>query len=131
MTLRSALVVEDEFLIAEEMKAFLEEHGWRVIGPAYRSSQALDLIAAEAPTITVLDLVLGDQVATELAQTLRRMQVPTILVTGWDVIDGPLAELPIIRKPIDFPTLLSTANALAPAPPRPTIRRITGRPSEG
>ena len=47
---RLVLVVEDEFLIAMDLELLLQEHGWRVLGPAATVDQALRLLAGKTPT---------------------------------------------------------------------------------
>jgi hypothetical protein len=40
---KTVLIVEDEFLIAMDLQLMLEDHGWRVIGPAANVRDALRL----------------------------------------------------------------------------------------
>ena len=127
MRSRSALVVEDEYPIALDLKELLESDGWRVIGPASNCAEAQRLIATERPSITLLDLVLNGVFATDVVRALNMIGVPTILVTGWDnleQVDGKLlAGLPVIRKPIDSDVLLHMVNAIA----GPDERRVPKR----
>ncbi len=48
----SVMVVEDEFLIAMNLQAILEQHGYRVVGPAAAVDQALRLLEPAGPCST-------------------------------------------------------------------------------
>jgi DNA-binding response OmpR family regulator len=69
---KSVLVVEDEFIIAMDLKFTLEEHGWRVIGPVATVAGALRLLDVERPTAALLDVNLGSELVTPVAEALRR-----------------------------------------------------------
>lgn len=49
---KTVLVVEDEFLIAIDLKLLLESRGWEVLGPAATVSDALLLLGDELPEVT-------------------------------------------------------------------------------
>jgi len=49
------LIVEDEWLIAEELKDQLEDLGHNPIGPALSCSAALELLKAAKPDVAILD----------------------------------------------------------------------------
>ena len=76
------LVVEDEFIIAIEIQANLEEAGARVIGPAYTLAQALELAKKERLSGAMLDLRLGRDSAAPVAEILAERNIPFLFYTG-------------------------------------------------
>jgi DNA-binding response OmpR family regulator len=80
---RRILVVEDEYLIASEVKRWLQAAGFEVLGPVPNVDQALDLIEGRRPDAAVLDVNLGEgDNAYPLAEKLSVMGVPYLFATG-------------------------------------------------
>jgi two-component system, response regulator PdtaR len=105
------LVVEDEFLLAMELEALLEQRGWRVLGPVATIDRALAILDQHRPAVAVLDVNLKGRRATPVAAALRDRGVPFVLVTGYS--DGQLNEpelrgQPRLEKPLDRQKLLRT-----------------------
>lgn len=110
---RSILVVEDEFLLAEDLREQLVLAGAAVIGPVATLAKALDLIAAGvALDAAVLDVNLGGQKVFPLADLLQEQGVPCVFVTGYDrsMIPAAYSNIRICRKPA---SAREVANALA------------------
>jgi CheY-like chemotaxis protein len=77
------LVVEDEFLIAMEMKRWLQAAGAEVLGPVPSVDRALDLIKDQRPDTAVLDVNLGyDDDVYPVADKLNVLGVPYLFATG-------------------------------------------------
>lgn len=53
------LIVEDEMIIAEDMRDMLDEMGYQVVGVTGQISEAKRLLASAAPDIALLDITLG------------------------------------------------------------------------
>jgi DNA-binding response OmpR family regulator len=80
---RHILVVEDEYLIATEMKCSLLAAGSEVLGPVPSVDQALDLIEEHRPDAAVLDIDLGGATdAYPVAQRLGELGVPYLFATA-------------------------------------------------
>jgi CheY-like chemotaxis protein len=80
---RRVLVVEDEYLIASQVKRWLHSAGADVVGPVPGVDQALDLIEDCRPDAAVLDLNLGDgDTAYPIADKLGVLGVPYLFATG-------------------------------------------------
>jgi DNA-binding response OmpR family regulator len=80
---RCILVVEDEYLIASEVKRWLLAAGSEVLGPVPSVDQALDLIAVRHPDAAVLDVDLGEgEDAYPVADRLGVLGVPYLFATG-------------------------------------------------
>jgi DNA-binding response OmpR family regulator len=77
------LVVEDDFIVAFDMQALLEEQGARVLGPAASLSEARDILAAERPTVAILDVNLNGEYVFPLVGELRAHRVPFLFATAY------------------------------------------------
>lgn len=53
------LVVEDELIVAEDMRMMLESLGYNVVGIAMDYSEALDLLKEASPDVVLCDITLG------------------------------------------------------------------------
>jgi two-component system, response regulator PdtaR len=80
---RTVLVVEDEFLIAEDMRIVLEAFGWVVLGPAPTVKASLHLLEGELPAVAVLDMQLGKELVTPVAKALRELGIPFIASSSY------------------------------------------------
>ena len=105
------LVVEDEFLLAMELEALLEQRGCRVLGPVATIDRALAVLDRHRPAAAVLDVNLKGTRATPIAAALQDRGVPFVLVTGYG--DGQLNEpelkgQPRLEKPLNRQKLLRT-----------------------
>ena len=105
------LVVEDEFLLAMELEALLEQRGCRVLGPVATIDRALAVLDNHRPAAAVLDVNLKGTRATPIAAALQDRRVPFVLVTGYG--DGQLNEpelkgQPRLEKPLNRQKLLRT-----------------------
>jgi DNA-binding response OmpR family regulator len=81
---KTVLIVEDEYLIAMDLKLTLEGHGWRVLGPVAKVREALSLLAVELPSVALLDVNLGTELVTPLAETLKKLDVPFAVASAYD-----------------------------------------------
>jgi DNA-binding response OmpR family regulator len=95
------LVVEDDFLIAMDIKEAIERLGGHVVGPIGRLEQAQDLARREAFDAAILDVKLDGDVTFPLAEELLTRGVPIVLATGYDVASLPenFQGIPHLRKP--------------------------------
>jgi two-component SAPR family response regulator len=95
------LVVEDDFLIAMDIKGAIERLGGHVIGPIGRLEQAQDLARREVFDAAILDVKLDGEVTFPLAEELLTRGVPIVLATGYDVASLPenFQRVPHLRKP--------------------------------
>ncbi|EYD76943.1 putative two-component response regulator protein [Rubellimicrobium mesophilum DSM 19309] len=115
---RVILVVEDDWLIAEDIAVAIRREGARVVGPAASSDDALRLIEDEPGIdLAVLDVALAHDGGLEVADALEARGVPFVFATGYDRAILPLRfqGAPHWEKPFD-------ADALArflTAPARP------------
>jgi DNA-binding response OmpR family regulator len=104
------LVVEDEVMVAMDLELLLQQHGWRVLGPATTLAEALRLLADRTPDVALLDLNLQGQLVTPVAEQLRARGVPFVVVSAYrnpGRMAAALAGAPAVGKPIDERRLLA------------------------
>lgn len=111
-----ALIVEDELLIAETIKLYLNERGHSVVGIAISYEEALQLLTQTNPDIILLDVRLyGEKSGLDVANHLLSSgnSIPYIIVSSQ--YDSKIIEeatyagaAGYITKPISKETLWST-----------------------
>jgi CheY-like chemotaxis protein len=126
---RTVLVVEDEYVIAAELREWLRDAGAEVVGPVASPEDALMLIgeADGALDAAVLDVNLGGgMTAFAVAERLERLGVPFLFASG----DGEQAAArgfharPRLEKPVSEQELLrALGQMLGVRPPLPLDRQ--------
>ncbi|WP_424810586.1 HWE histidine kinase domain-containing protein [Roseococcus sp. YIM B11640] len=99
---RSALVVEDNMIIAMDAQAMLRKIGVPDVVIASRVREALDHLDAHPPDFVLLDLNLGRETSLPIAEELDRRGIFFAFATGYgegSKMLGRFAEHPVIRKP--------------------------------
>ena len=95
------LVVEDEFLVALDLERMLRQDGLDVVGPIGDLATALRVAQEGAFDLALLDVNLGGQPVTAVADALAARAVPMVFCTGYQA--GSLAErypgATTLRKP--------------------------------
>ena len=95
------LVVEDEMMVSMLIEDMLEDLGCKVVGPASRLEEAIELANTVELDCAVLDVNLGGQPIFPLADILRAKGVPFAFATGYG--DAGLREAdrgsPVLQKP--------------------------------
>ncbi|WP_114948587.1 response regulator [Microvirga calopogonii] len=102
---RRILVVEDEYMMADDLQHNLEKAGAEVIGPVPSVADALRLLAAEENVDgAILDVNLRGEKAYPVADALRERGVPFVLATGYEQWSLPEAykDVPRCDKPVDL-----------------------------
>jgi DNA-binding response OmpR family regulator len=108
------LVVEDEWLISQEVEVMLQDAGYDVVGPVPTVASALSLIEAERIDTAVLDIHLGREKSFPIAQALISRAIPFVFVSGYACDDLPLQfrACPLLSKPVNSNSLLSQLQTL-------------------
>ncbi len=99
---RRILVVEDEYMIAEEIVRTLTNAGAEALGPMPRVDEALKLVASEDQIDgALLDVTLRNEKVWPVVDVLLARAVPLVLATGYDAGGIPRAygHLPRCEKP--------------------------------
>lgn len=77
------LIVEDEFIVANDLKIMLLKAGYEVTGIASSVVQARKLIAEKKPNWVLLDIMLkGDLTGIDLAWELKKMNLPYLYISA-------------------------------------------------
>ncbi|MER9207380.1 response regulator [Mesorhizobium sp. M0771] len=102
MTASRILVVEDEWLVAEEHRAILEEAGFAIAGPVPSVARAKKLIESEVISAAVLDIGLGGETSAALVPLLAQRGIPFVFVSGYTASDIPqdLRHHKMLSKPV-------------------------------
>ena len=120
MANETILVVEDESVLQELLCYNLGKEGYRCLS-ATSGATALAKIAAEVPSLILLDLMLPDVDGLSLCRTLRRRDdtkhVPIIMLTARgeevDVVRGlETGADDYIAKPLNLPVLFARIRAV-------------------
>ena len=109
------LVVEDEPLIADDIKEFLTNADYFVTAIAYDKEDALEALEATKPDIALLDINLGNNMdGFVIAETINKSyQIPFIYLTSYSskhIVDQAKHTRPMgyIVKPFDEGDLFSS-----------------------
>ncbi|MDR6943878.1 sigma 54-interacting response regulator [Mucilaginibacter pocheonensis] len=77
------LIVEDEFIVANDLRIMLQKAGYKVCGIAPSVAKAIDLIKAKNPDWVLLDIFLqGTKTGIDLANQLSEMGIPFIYISA-------------------------------------------------
>ena len=103
LTGRRVLVVEDDYITAQDMLEQLLSCGAEVMGPVATVTEALALLQSGlSPHMAILDIGLGDETVYPVADALRDRGIPFVFATGYDawVIPEGYADVPLVEKPV-------------------------------
>lgn len=77
------LIVEDEFMIANDLRRILTKAGYQITGMAGSVPEAITLVEKQQPDIVLLDIFLdGDQTGIDLAHWLREQDTPFVFLSA-------------------------------------------------
>jgi CheY-like chemotaxis protein len=96
------LVVEDDYMIADDLRGELIGAGAEVIGPVPTVAQALRMIESTATLEgAILDVNLGGEKVFPLVDALQQRGIPWVFMTGYDRqgIPAAYADVPLCEKP--------------------------------
>src|SRR3982074_779533 len=106
---RCLLLVEEEYIIADDLALSLERLGFEIVGPAGSVQEALDLVSRNGDRLdgAVLDINLRGERAYPIADAIRDRGVPFVFPTGSDpqVTPAPYVTFPRCEKPVNLEQL--------------------------
>lgn len=95
------LIVEDEFIIAEDLRKILEKAGYEISGIAPSVPKALEIIKLKRPAWVFVDIQLtGKLTGLDLAASLNELEIPFIYVSANS--NQSVLELAKATKPYGF-----------------------------
>lgn len=114
------LIVEDEWLIAEDNADAVRSAGHSVVGPVPSVKAALDLLDRTAVHAALLDVQLQGETTYPIADILTEKSIPFAFVTGHGSKDLPsrFSNVPLLQKPVGRPQIVRLLGNMAPADPR-------------
>ena len=96
---RSILVVEDEPIIAMDVVQALQAAGaW--VSEARSLSDAICKVERPMLSAAVLDHALNDGDASQICDRLDQRNIPFVIYSGYDYVEGPCSEGKHVRKPV-------------------------------
>ena len=119
--MRDVLVVDDDFMVAEIHRRFVEQvDGFRAVGVARTGAEALSAARELQPHLILLDVYLPDMTGLEVLQRLRSDgdRVGVIMITAareLDTVSGALdgGAADYLIKPFEFDQLKAKLEAFA------------------
>jgi DNA-binding NtrC family response regulator len=109
------LIVEDEFLVAEDLRRMIEQAGAVPVGPTLTERAGRILAGREKIDAAVLDVHLSSDATSQgVALALKRRRVPFIIITGYsrDSMPEAMRGEPFMGKPILRDVLLDALEML-------------------
>ncbi len=119
--MREVLVVDDDFMVAEIHRKFVDRvGGFAAVGTARSGAEALEMAGALAPDLILLDVHLPDMTGLDVLKQLRSGGDPVgvIMITAareLDTVSGALAggAADYLIKPFEFPQLQTKLESFA------------------
>lgn len=106
------LIVEDNFLIAEQLSRLIRDEGAEVVGPVATSQTACTLIRSRSLNGAFLDVSLRWEDSTQVAQLLEERHVPFLVLSGHEreFISSRFPQAPYMSKPFCEKSLVTLAS---------------------
>jgi DNA-binding LytR/AlgR family response regulator len=78
------LIVEDELIVAEDLKSMLQSYGYENSGIAYNYTEAIDVLDKSGVDVALLDINLGgNKTGVDVAKYIReKFQIPIIFISS-------------------------------------------------
>ena len=113
---RTILVIEDEPLIALDIRQAFEDAGATVV---VARTLAAALLEAEDTSISaaIVDHALGDGDSSEICERLKERNVPFVTYSGFANVEGACAEAEHVNKPASPSVLVATVTGLLASRP--------------
>lgn len=81
---RTIFIVENEFIIAEDLKSTVERLGYRVVGMGKSAADAMQQLTRQQPELVLLDVQLSGQMeGLQVAEVLNKQDIPFLFVTSY------------------------------------------------
>lgn len=101
------LAVEDEGIVAMLLEDLLTDLGCRIVGPAARIEEALDLLEHQPVGAAVLDINIAGRLVFPVADELLKRNIPFIFATGYGAagLIEPHCHRTVLQKPYGLESL--------------------------
>ena len=110
------LIIEDEYLVAEEIKSCLKGAGFSGIEHAATEDKALKHISDAGWDAAVVDANLDGRKIDAVADALFERGIPFVMVTGYarESLPERLRSVTVVEKPFRSKTLVDAVSSLFP-----------------
>jgi DNA-binding response OmpR family regulator len=110
------LVVEDSFLIADQIVDIAEECGYEVVGPFGTLADAMQACRSTDADAAIVDLVLHGEIAFPIADILSERGIPFGFATAREAsdVESGWEQHPILGKPFAVEELHQFIDGLLP-----------------
>jgi DNA-binding response OmpR family regulator len=112
MMAHSVLIVEDEWLIAEDEAETLRAAGYGIVGPCASVGAALAAIDEHKVDAAFLDVELRNERSYPVAERLSALGIPFCFVSGYEAPDLPPGVPNALLKPTEPNALLAAAASM-------------------
>lgn len=114
----TALVLEDEALIAMDLAMQLEDLGVAVMGPYTTAPRALEALQQGLPDLALLDFNLNGHTSEALALRMIEEGVPVAIITGQALrhLPAALEGATVLQKPLEIAALRTFLTGLTDDP---------------
>lgn len=98
---KSILIVEDELVVANDIRLTLERAGYTVLGIARSYHSAMDMISPTPPSLVLLDIFLkGELTGIDLAAQLNKKDIPFVYLSA--NCNSGVLEMAKVTQPSGF-----------------------------
>lgn len=112
-SMRSAMVVEDNMIIAMEAEEILRELGFGDCHVCGSVRSALQIMADQPIAFALLDIDLGGETSEAIALALRDTGTPFIFASGYDdhpALASEFGNVPVVAKPYTGDDIAAAVN---------------------
>ncbi|MGN7295110.1 response regulator [Rhizobium sp. SAFR-030] len=111
------LIVEDEWLIAEDYAATLRDAGHEIVGPCATARAAISSIAENPVDAAFLDMDLFGEKSFPVAEELKGRNIPFVFLSGHSTRELPsgMREHQVLSKPVERAALLAAVTRMCRA----------------
>lgn len=117
MSINRILIVEDELLVAEDLRDDLSLNGFNVLGVVRSAKQAITVAETTKPDLVLMDIVLkGEGDGIEAAKHLGdKLRIPVVFLTAYSDVQTlerlkEISPFGYIVKPYNLRTVIATIN---------------------
>lgn len=109
---QTVLILEDDYLLADDLRQALEAVGAQVLGPCGNAGEAAALADMHRLDCAVVDINLGAGASFAPARDFVTRGVPIIFTTGYDasIIPDELRVHPCLQKPVRAASLIEAVS---------------------
>jgi CheY-like chemotaxis protein len=91
-----ALIVEDEFIVAEDLRSKLQNLGYVVVGVTASGREAIEFAKSNSPDLVLMDFRIKSDLngpeAAVIIQGLTETPIPIVFLTAYALSDYPLVS---------------------------------------